>query len=165
MQVIFISRPPPYDFDRHKIIFYLCVYFCAVLTIFLAVTSFALANGGQTASQTVPLNQIIEIKLPENSATVLLGNPEIADILSQGPSSVVIGGKRVGETNLLVKDRDQNMILNIELTVGAANRRNITIFIGSSRSDFVCEQSCYVLKSDHPQDNQSTLLLKQDGVK
>lgn len=164
MQVIFHPRCGLNFREKVSKAFNFCVYCLMLFAYGVVSVQSASAQVGQDAAREIPLNQIIEIKLPENSAAVLLGNPEIADILSQGRATVVISGKRIGQTNLLVKDRDQNIIRNIAIAVSAANTRNITIFRGAERTDFACSQSCEMLKTES-KDNQASLVSKQGDAK
>jgi hypothetical protein len=95
----------------------------------------------------IVLNQAYEISLPENAASVLLGNADIADIISQTSESVVISGKRVGQTNLLVRDRAQKLIGNIGLNIKAAETTIITLYRGTTRADYNCNNACAMASS------------------
>lgn len=165
MQVILPTEQRFNQRYMRSMYFNLCVYFFVTLAAGSVFSYPASAQAEQGLQRDIPLNQIVEIKLPENAATVLLGNPDIADILSQGRSSVVIGGKRIGLTNLLVKDRDQTVIRNIEISVSPSNIRTITIFRGAERTDFSCGESCEIQRSSDQGAPQTASSIKPASAK
>ena len=65
----------------------------------------------------VPLNksQILRVDVP--FADLLVGNPEIADVLALTDRSIYVLGKSLGSTNLTVYGRDKNLLAVIDLTV------------------------------------------------
>ena len=55
---------------------------------------------------TVNLDQAKLVKLPERTATIVLGNPLIADAAVQPGGVVVLTAKSYGMTNMVVLDRN-----------------------------------------------------------
>ena len=75
-------------------------------------------GGGAENSMVVPLykSRIVSLNAPANRISV--GNPDIADIVIVQSSQLYVLGKDLGTTNILLWDRDDNLIgtLNIEVT-------------------------------------------------
>lgn len=72
-------------------------------------------HGGELV---VPLNKSQVLKVEKPFAQVLVGNPEIADILPLTDRSVYVLGKKMGSTSLTVYDRAKNLIAVVDLVVG-----------------------------------------------
>src|SRR6201747_2236885 len=56
----------------------------------------------------VNMARILRISAP--AATVIVGNPGVADVTIQDPQTLVLTGKSYGETNLIVLDAKGNPI-------------------------------------------------------
>jgi Flp pilus assembly secretin CpaC len=97
----------------------------------------ALAAPAIAADINIVLDQAKLVKLPERVATIVLGNPSIADASVQSGGQMVVTGKGHGTTNVLVLDRAGT--INKVLPVFAALSANNTtipkhIFAKSLRS-------------------------------
>ncbi len=75
-------------------------------------------GGGSEDSMEVPLYKSRVVVLTESAARVSVGNPDIADILILRSTQLYVLGKDLGTTNVLLWDRDDNLIgtLNVEVT-------------------------------------------------
>lgn len=116
--------------------------FLFILNAILIPPAMADALAGR---QDLIINQAFEIVLPEHAASVLLGNTDIADIISQTGDAVIVSGKRIGQTNLMVRDRTQKLIGNIMLIVKAPDTGNITVYRGAARAEYSCNNHCTIL--------------------
>jgi pilus assembly protein CpaC len=67
----------------------------------------------------VPMNKTKPIDLPGSVAEVVIGSPEIADVLVRSPSQVFLMAKSVGDTNLFFLDRNGKLISRMEVHVHA----------------------------------------------
>jgi Flp pilus assembly secretin CpaC len=62
---------------------------------------------------TVVMDQAKIVQLPENTATIVLGNPLIVDVtMLQKNQKMVLTGKTFGETNLIALDKSGAPIRN-----------------------------------------------------
>jgi len=61
---------------------------------------------------TVNLDQAEVLQLPDRVATIVIGNPLIADASLQSGGMLVVTGKGYGATNLLALDRGGRVILS-----------------------------------------------------
>ena len=58
----------------------------------------------------VRLDQATLFKVPDHAATVVLGNPLIADVTIQSGGIAVLTGKGYGGTNVIVLDRGRRVV-------------------------------------------------------
>ena len=75
-------------------------------------------GGGAENSMVVPLYKSRIVSLNAPASRISVGNPDIADIVIVQSSQLYVLGKDLGTTNILLWDRDDNLIgtLNIEVT-------------------------------------------------
>jgi hypothetical protein len=74
-------------------------------------------------------------------ATVVVGNPSIADATIQG-ENVFIHGRSYGSTNLIVLDKQGSQIANLGVTVMQGGNSNLTVFRGGGKYSYVCDPQC-----------------------
>lgn len=88
----------------------------------------------------VNMARILRINSP--AATVVIGNPGIADVTIQDPQTLVLTGKSFGQTNLIILDKVGNPIADTLVNVVAQNSGLVTIFQGSARTTVMCDPAC-----------------------
>ena len=71
----------------------------------------------------ITLDQATLMKLPDKVATIVVGNPMIADVAVQSGGLVVVTGKGFGSTNLIVLDRAGAVLLERDDRGERAGRR------------------------------------------
>ncbi len=87
---------------------------------------------------TIDTAQLLELQV--DSATVLIGNPGIADVSVNTPKTIFVIGLTIGETNLVVLDRMGKVILESNIVVLPKADRHVTIHRGSGS---IQNLSCY----------------------
>ncbi len=106
----------------------------------------AVAFGGSAAfadTVTISIDAARVLRLPERVATVVIGNPLIADATLQRGGVLVVTGKGYGATNLLALDRDGQVVLNKTVHVqGPAARGLVTVYRGVDRESYSCAPQC-----------------------
>jgi hypothetical protein len=90
----------------------------------------------------VLLDQARIIKLPERAATLVIGDPLIADISIQPGGLAVITGKSYGSTNLVVFDHTGAVLLDRNLEVKGPPDPIIIVYRGAARSTYSCTPQC-----------------------
>jgi hypothetical protein len=81
--------------------------------------------------------------LPDRVATIIIGNPLIADATVQGAGILVITGKGFGMTNLLALDRNGRVLMSRMVEVrGAGTSDIITVYKGIERESYSCAPNC-----------------------
>jgi Flp pilus assembly secretin CpaC len=91
---------------------------------------------------TVHLDQAKTLKLPERTATLVIGNPLIADAAVQPGGVVVITAKSYGTTNLIALDRAGDALLEYPLQVVGPNDDVVVVYRGVERESYSCAPSC-----------------------
>ncbi len=83
------------------------------------------------------------MKLPERVATIVIGNPLIADASLQSGGILVITGKGYGTTNLLALDRNGSVVMDKTVQVlGAAGHDLVVVYKGTERESYSCAPEC-----------------------
>ena len=70
------------------------------------------------------------MKLPERAATLVIGNPLIADISIQPGGIAVITGKGYGATNVIVMDRSGAVLMEKTVEVKGPTDRIVFVYRG-----------------------------------
>ncbi len=66
----------------------------------------------------VPVNRSTLVSFPVEMSEVAVANPDIADVHASGPSNLTVIGKKLGQTNLRVFDKNGALIREIDVQVG-----------------------------------------------
>jgi hypothetical protein len=91
---------------------------------------------------TVNLDRARIIKLPERAATVVVGDPLIADVSLQPGSLAVITGKGYGATNVIVLDKDGAVLAEHTLQVEGPIDPTVVVYRGVTRQTYSCAPEC-----------------------
>ena len=82
------------------------------------------------------------MKLERPAATIVIGNPGIADATVEDETTVVLTGKAAGVTNFIVLDADCKEIMQSLVRVSSDVRQLTTVFYGKERQTFSCAPVC-----------------------
>jgi len=121
------------------------------LAAFLALPALpAAAADSVPISVKVNMARILRINAP--AATVIVGNPGVADVTIQDPQTLVLTGKSYGQTNLIVLDAMGNPIADTLLEVVQQQADTITVYQGSARTTLACAPICQpiIMMGDDP---------------
>ena len=125
-----------------------------VALVSAALVSAVLAASAALAADTVPvsstngetvivhLDQAKTLKLPERTATLVVGNPLIADAVVQPGGIVVITAKSYGATNLIAVDRSGVTLSNRQIQVVSPADRIVVVYRGVERESYSCMPDC-----------------------
>ena len=97
------------------------------------------------ADEVVSINvdQAQLLNLPDRVATIIIGNPLIADATVQGGGILVVTGKGYGMTNLLALDRNGRVLMSRTVEVrGAGTSDVVTVYKGIERESYSCMPVC-----------------------
>lgn len=89
----------------------------------------------------VVLDQAQIVKLPENLATIVVGNPLIADVTVQPGGILVITGKGYGVTNLIALDRQGKTLMD-HLVEVQGPPDSVVVYRGVNRESYSCAPLC-----------------------
>jgi Flp pilus assembly secretin CpaC len=87
------------------------------------------------------LDQATLFKLPDRAATVIIGNPLIADVSVQAGIAVVTG-KGYGATNVIVLDHSGTVLMEKEVIVSSPPDHVIYVYRGIARVTYSCDPDC-----------------------
>jgi len=104
----------------------------------------ALAAPTYAADQiSVALDNARILHLPDRAATVVIGNPLIADLSIQPGGLAVITGKSYGETNFVVLDRGGVVLAEKTVEVTFPNEQTaVVVYRGVDRETYSCTPDC-----------------------
>ena len=95
------------------------------------------------ATFTVNVDQAQIMRLPDKVATIVIGNPLIADASLQSGGILVVTGKGYGSTNLLAMDRAGKIVLDTTVqVVGPTGGDLVVVYKGVARESYSCAPEC-----------------------
>ena len=109
------------------------VAFPAVVVVFPAAAEEAI---------TVHLDQARILKLPDRAATVVIGDPLIADLSIQPGGLTIVTGKGYGATNVVVMDRSGAVLMERTIQVKSPDEPLVVVYRGSTRQTYSCAPDC-----------------------
>ncbi|MCC8935856.1 hypothetical protein CI1B_15200 [Bradyrhizobium ivorense] len=91
----------------------------------------------------VNVDQAKLVKLPSGIATIVVGNPLIADVTLQNGGVVVVTGKGYGATNFIALDRTGQVLVDRQIQVeGPPSDQLVTVYRGIDRETYSCMPVC-----------------------
>jgi Flp pilus assembly secretin CpaC len=90
----------------------------------------------------VHLDEARVIALPDRAATVVIGNPLIADISVQPGGLAILTGKSYGATNIIVIDRGGAVLAEHDVEVQESSDKIVAVYRGVNRSTYSCTPEC-----------------------
>ncbi|MFB9270162.1 pilus assembly protein N-terminal domain-containing protein [Bradyrhizobium erythrophlei] len=91
----------------------------------------------------VNVDQAKLIKMPTGIATIVVGNPLIADVTLQNGGVVVVTGKGYGATNFIALDRTGQVLVDRQIMVeGPPSDQLVTVYRGIDRETYSCMPVC-----------------------
>jgi hypothetical protein len=114
--------------------------FAALLAILPAAAGHASATDRAVLDVTV--NEALVVPLTAMPDTVVLGNPAIADVTAQPSKRLIVTGKSIGQTNIIVLAPDGRELLNARISVHDVRDDSVSVFAGSGRQIYHCSPWC-----------------------
>ena len=106
----------------------------------LAVVALPCAAAAETI--TVVLDQAKILRLPERVASIVIGNPAVADGTLQTGGLLVVTGKGYGTTNLIALDGRGTVLAEHSVKVAAPRDGMVTVYRGVNRETWSCAPRC-----------------------
>ena len=114
----------------------------AVSLSFAPVLAVAPAVAQDGAPINVNVNMARILRINAAAATVIVGNPGIADVTIQDPQTLILTGKSFGQTNLIVLDSAGNPIADTMVEVVQMQAGVLTVYQGQARTSLACAPTC-----------------------
>lgn len=122
---------------------------------------------GETSGEPmqVLLDQARIVRLPDRVATLVIGNPTVADGTLQSGGLLIVTGKSYGTTNIIALDQHGKVLAEHQVTVGAPKDATLTVWRGGARETWSCAPRCEssAMLGDSPEYFDSAL--KQIGTR
>ena len=91
----------------------------------------------------VELNKTEIVRLPGPASSIIVGNPNIADISVQSVDTIFVVGRGYGETNLIVLDAQGNTMMDANLqVVNTLSPHGVRLYNAKSRETYSCIPYC-----------------------
>jgi Flp pilus assembly secretin CpaC len=90
----------------------------------------------------VSLDRATLFKVPEETATLVVGNPLIADVSVQSGGVVVVTGKSYGATNIIALDNAGAVLVENSVEVVGPNGSLVLVYRGVERESYSCTPEC-----------------------
>ena len=89
----------------------------------------------------VVMDQAKIARVPDHTATLVIGNPLIADVAVQAGGVMVVKGKGYGVTNVIALDRAGRVLAN-ELVRVKGPAEDLVVYRGMMRESYSCAPNC-----------------------
>lgn len=110
------------------------------LCLVLAATTPGFAVDSAPIDVKVNMARVLRMSAP--AATVIVGNPGIADVTIQDPQTLILTGKSYGQTNLIVLDAYGEPIADTLIDVVQMQAGVTTVYQGQLRTTLSCAPVC-----------------------
>jgi Flp pilus assembly secretin CpaC len=90
----------------------------------------------------VNVDQARLVRFPDRIATIVVGNPLIADVTMQPGGIVVVTGKGYGATNVVAMDRTGAVLMDRVIQVEGPSDKVVTVYRGMNRESYSCTPKC-----------------------
>jgi hypothetical protein len=114
----------------------------AALTVLALAVAWPSAAGSAATFTQIVLDQAAIVRLPERVATIVIGNPLIADVSVQAGGMMVLTGKGYGMTNIVALDRAGNVLMDRAVEVVGPQDNVVIVYRGASRESYSCAPMC-----------------------
>jgi predicted secreted protein len=126
--------------DLRKILIGLSVAALAGSTDRAALAADPIGTDGATVG--IQLDQAKIVKMPERTATLVVGNPLIADVSVQPGGIMVITGKSYGMTNVIALGRGGEILMDHSVEVSGPSGNIVMVYRGIERESYSCTPKC-----------------------
>ena len=106
----------------------------------LTLSLFTPAQAEEAVSVIVDRAKVFRLEQP--AKTIIIGNPTIADVVMNDPTTLIITGKSYGTTNLVILDDDGQPIIDEIITVSPPEAGVVTVQRSGQRYSYNCAPTC-----------------------
>ena len=113
----------------------------------IALAGSAVIGFGSQASaeeMTVAIDHTVPMKLSRPAASVVVGNPFIADVMAQAEDLFFVIGRTTGTTNVVALDASGKMISETTVHVTTTGTKRLSLHRSTFRQTYSCATNCEV---------------------
>jgi Flp pilus assembly secretin CpaC len=96
------------------------------------------------ASLVVPIDHSVRLNVAGSAASVVVGNPQVADVTVVDSHTLFVSGRGYGETDVVVLDPNGRTLYSGDVMVAAPQSGRVSIYRGAERTDLACAPDCSV---------------------
>lgn len=100
------------------------------------------AAGAYAADFKVPVNESKALHLATPAATVMIGNPAIADVTVENAQLLYVMGRSYGTTNLIILNHEGKQIADMTVSVTSQSTSAVTLTRGTGQLSYNCTPRC-----------------------
>lgn len=115
-------------------------FLSAAISVVLAVA--ATGANAQTNEMWLTIDQVRAYDMRQPVASIVVGNPVIADVSVQANNKVLLYGKAPGLTNIYFFDKDGNRLENLNIRVQSQTNDMLVVYRGTQRTSYTCTRNC-----------------------
>ena len=122
------------------------------------VVAMSLTSAGAAEVINVIMDQAKITPVPDRTATLVVGNPLIADVSVQAGGTMVVTGKGYGVTNVIALDH-AGKVFSDKLVRVKGPLENVVVYRGTTRESYTCAPNCErrITLGDSPEYFETTL--------
>jgi Flp pilus assembly secretin CpaC len=108
----------------------------------LAALAFTAAAPVAALAMPVPLDHAVRLPLRGPAAEVVVGSPKYLDVTVVDPATVLVHGKELGATNVIIYDAAGRVVFSDRLSIVAPQGEQVSIYKAGQASEYLCGSSC-----------------------
>ena len=116
----------------------------SILPLFAAVALLAVpaAAAAQTRPLSIDIDQSSRIQLRAPAGSVIVGNPNIADVTVVDANTLFITGKGYGVTEIVAVDALGRTVYQSQVVVTAGDTGRVRVWRGAQPTEMACASTC-----------------------
>ncbi len=117
-----------------------------MLRAFSVAAALTLLTAAPLAAEplTVAIDHSTRLSVAGSATSVVVGNPQVADVTVVDSHTVFVSGRGYGETDIVVLDGAGRTLYSGEVLVGGGSGGRVSIYRGAERTDMACAPGCEV---------------------
>ena len=114
----------------------------AVAGLALAAATLASTASAQSRNLTVEIDRAQRVQLNGVASSVVVGNPQIADVTVVDANTLFVIGKGYGVTEVVAVDAIGRTLFQGEIAVTAGSTGAVRVWRGGQATEMACGQTC-----------------------
>ncbi|QYF86114.1 pilus assembly protein N-terminal domain-containing protein [Brevundimonas sp. PAMC22021] len=114
----------------------------AVAGLALAAATLASSASAQSRNLTVEIDRTQRVQLNGAASSVVVGNPQIADVTVVDANTLFVIGKGYGVTEVVAVDAIGRTLFQGEIAVTAGSTGAVRVWRGGQATEMACGQTC-----------------------
>lgn len=102
----------------------------------------AAATAATAGTVTVPINHTVRLSVAGPAASVVVGNPAVADVTVVDSRTVFVSGRGLGSSDVTVLDSLGRTLFSSDIQVAGPSHGQVAVYRGGVRSDLSCDPGC-----------------------